>query len=330
MLRKLFFVPLLFVPLLAIATTPSASHQGSNTIISDKQPSDRNAHNSSDADNDARANSAQPYKAPISINAAPAISIQPYVVSGGDSSGGDAFENLVKIVSDIAIAAFTAALGLVAYWQFGALRDQVRRLDITIDEARKDGERQSADVKESIAAAQESTRATIETMKRHAEIELRPYIMAAIGDSIETPISQNGKVTGVSFEFHPIIHNTGRTPAHDLVYVARCRILPMSIAKSYSFELPQGPNPSVTVIGPGQQTTMIVPLEVTEFLTPAEVEKMKGDKLSRPFIWGTIIYRDPLALENQPRRTTNFCYYVVWGDKGLAAWIAYNRHNDAT
>jgi hypothetical protein len=180
---------------------------------------------------------------PISV---PQIKTQPVAEDRTTPEQADAHDDDGSIKwTDIAIVGLTLVLALcgiagsvIAYFQWAALRDQVSRLDSTIEKSDATSERQAGEMKDSLAHAARSAKAmedvavsmatnltNVQTMIAHQKDfwnkQMRAYITIGNG-----PFFAQYSNTGFRLQMDVATVNVGLTPARNVAVAFKTDVLP--------------------------------------------------------------------------------------------------------
>ena len=166
----------------------------------------------------------------------------------------------------------------------------------------------------------QSVSASDEVSKR----ELRAYLTVAIGEAIFQQRRPQKNGGDLKFESRPLIVNTGRTPARQIVFKARAAIMPLPLPKTV--HLPDAPDQDAagSILGP-QQTAFLSGI-VDGFCADNEVDSIKytsGDKAL--YVWGLVTYEDVFGEEHH----TRFCQQIYWDLKDNVRGHYVPGRNDA-
>lgn len=190
---------------------------------------------------------------------------------------------------------------------------QAQKLRLTVVAA----DRQSADMKESIAqaaraaAAMETLSASMEKsaamaaenvalLKERTALQMRAYLSVVIGGAIYQESAKQ-----LRFEARPVIHNSGNTPANGVSYTAKAAILPYPLPGD--LQLPEGDVPAVgAVIGPREDRIMFA--VVDEMVPDDQVASIKQGTPRALYVWGLLKYKDIFDEEHR----TEFCHRLYW------------------
>jgi hypothetical protein len=171
-----------------------------------------------------------------------------------------------------------------------------------------------------------SLKRTIAVTREIGERQLRAYITVSPGSIIEQDEEKGRR----HFELHPVLRNTGQTPAYDVQYTARVEIQSYPLPEDFAYPVPAiGNYASVSCLGAQNVSFGVIGAEATygavELAAVRAAAAVSGAAIRRLWLWGTVRYTDAF----KEKRYTNFCFYVLWGDEGVPVWMHYARHNDA-
>lgn len=149
----------------------------------------------------------------------------------------------------------------------------------------------------------QSVSAADEASKR----ELRAYLTVIIGGAVFQERRARDKGGDLKFEARPIIVNTGRTPAYNIVHTCRAAIMQIPIPTGV--KLPDAPDDGVggNILGSGQNANMFG--IVDGFCADDEVKSIKyatGNK--GLYVWGRVTYEDAFGDQHY----TLFCQQIYW------------------
>jgi hypothetical protein len=170
-------------------------------------------------------------------------------------------------------------------------------------------------------AAAESAKLAAEnviTIRERTAAQMRAYISVSIGTAV-----YQDREKELKFEAKPILINFGHTPAYNVTFNSRAKILPFPLPDDFDFPLSGDPG-GVGVLGPQQQ--FILNAIVDDFVDNREIEDIKIMKGKALFIWGIITYRDAFGAG----RETKFCHHMIWHPNGQIGGYYNKRHNEAT
>ena len=246
-------------------------------------------------------------------------------------------------LTDVLIALFTLALVYVGNKQWNALKDQVGRLDRTIEKADAASERQAREMKDQIAQATRSAdamqgvatamgtnvvkleesvgiqREIADRQKQVSEMQLRAYLSVVIGDGIYQEREKE-----LRFEGRSILVNQGPTPARKVSHISRAGIFPVPLPEGFVFPDLPGQKADENMIGPNQNR--ILSAAIDGYVDDGVVDDIKKGKGRGLYIWGAVTYEDAF----EQKRETLFCHLITWlpNDKVWGYYIP-NR-NSAT
>ena len=166
----------------------------------------------------------------------------------------------------------------------------------------------------------QSVSASDEVSKR----ELRAYLTVVIGSGIFQERRDEDKGGDLKFESDPLLVNTGRTPARNMIFKARAAIMPIPLPQGIS--LPDVPDEGVggSILGPQQSANMFG--IVDGFCADKEVDSIKyakGDK--GLYVWGRVTYEDVFG----EKHFTQFCQHIYWDLKDKVRGHYIPGRNDA-
>jgi len=160
---------------------------------------------------------------------------------------------------------------------------------------------------------------TIGVMHDTGERQLRAYISITPGLVIEQDDANN-----IRFEFQPWIKNTGQTPAYEVKYSARSVISTYPLPDDFTFPVVgTGVYTSSSVLGSGEQLFAVIAAD--SMYATAELAAIKAPGNRRIWVYGTVEYTDVF----EKKRSTKFCFFILWRGISGPAWMRYGRHNDA-
>jgi hypothetical protein len=263
------------------------------------------------------------------------VKVLPPVQADG-STQQHAQERDDKATIDWWLAWFTGGLVLVGFLQLFVFGRQALRLRQSINLTRDIADRQELDMRASIteagraAGAMENvaaslainstlTKEILDTQQRFAKMQMRAYL------SIINPgyIPQT-RETEYRAEVQITIINTGHTPAHNLTFASRLRVLPFPLPPDFDFTITEDEYIASGHINPGQQ--LFFRRHLDDLLTDDELNEIMRGSAKKLFIYGTIIFKDVFGDDHR----TNFCQWGVWDVTGRFSTMNTNRHNDAT
>jgi hypothetical protein len=151
-------------------------------------------------------------------------------------------------------------------------------------------------MRQSVAGAEDSS-------KR----ELRAYLTVVVGEATFQERRPADKGGNLMFGCRPLVVNTGRTPARNIIFKARAAIMPFPLPKET--HLPEATDKSVegNVLGPQQQANMFSVVE--GYRSDQESEQIKhgiGDM--GLYTWGLVTYEDVFG----ETHFTRFCQRTYW------------------
>lgn len=238
----------------------------------------------------------------------------------------------------------TGLLGLIGTIQAVVFWIQARRLRQTIKKMDEIASGQTADMRDSIAAAARSavamegvaqsmainveavkqsvatTREIADRQKLVTELQSRAYISVAFYGMVPQDTA-----AGTRFEPRMQMINNGNTPAYDVTFRAAADVLPQPVPNDFTFPLPDVlPSRSVSVIGP--RLTKIIPAVVPKIYPDVEVEQLKKGAGQRIHMWGVVNYKDAFGID----RFVKFSHSFFWLSDGKSVMSSDTaRHNDA-
>jgi hypothetical protein len=213
----------------------------------------------------------------------------------------------IKATTD-PVAAFTGLLvvATVGLWFFTALMWKATKR--AVDDASANSARQGREMQSSIAEAARAASAMegvaesmgvnatqiVESVNlsrgiaKHQEMfgkaQMRAYISVLIGGARY----QQG---ALKFEASPMIVNNGATPARNLRYRIRAKILSVPLPDDFRFSLPShAENRSNNILGPQQNGSMVSVVE--DYVDSNDVASIKLGITRGLYVWGTLSYED--------------------------------------
>lgn len=206
---------------------------------------------------------------------------------------GNFFETWASAITAFAslvIGFFTFTLWRATSGMLASSTDQSRSMERSIGEAAR-----SAAAMERIANAMslnvvqvvesvETSKEVAAQQKLFGKMQMRAYISVLIGTAIFQDRQQK-----LRFAAHPLILNTGHTPAYSVRWRIAADILPVPLPDNFGFPLPNSRVGS-SLLGPHQSATMmaVVPNLVADDLV-TKIKRNDGEAL---YVWGTLQYKD--------------------------------------
>jgi hypothetical protein len=155
---------------------------------------------------------------------------------------------------------------------------------------------------------------------RTSKKQLRAYVSVEPG---HLAVPGEGDPPTELFEAQPVILNRGQTPAKKCVIKSLLAVHQIPLPIDFDYSVLAGPSPSVTTISPGHHK--FNPIFLNGHNSVQEVADIKSASNTRLLVYGDVEYEDVFG----GKHTTNFCFYMMWGSKGGAAWVSTPEHNDA-
>ncbi len=233
---------------------------------------------------------------------------EPEAPDQSDRQGHESSTELGLVIPTWALVLVTAILAFFTYRLWNATKT-------LSEDAQRAAERQASEVRESLDIG----RQTIETMERNAHQELRAYVVVHTGN-----FRPQNSGRGRWLEWEPRIINTGKTPAHNVVIVARAAVMPHPLPPELDLTLTVGPSSSRWTLGAGQWSHARRWLD--RMLTDTEMQQVMNLQGSAVYIYGRVTYDDVFGVEHY----THFCQFAIWGSEGFAVeGNMIERHNDS-
>jgi hypothetical protein len=239
------------------------------------------------------------------------------------------YNGLITAVATIFIAWFTLSLrqSTEKLWSAGERQTELTRetstaqssdMQASIGEAVRAANAMEQ-VAEGIAVSANAAQESVVTLKERTAMQMRAYVSVSVGVAI-----YQERERGLRFEARPLIVNTGHTPAHNLGFQAAARILPIPIANTFDFPIPEQ-RIGAAMLGPQQNFTMKV--VVPEYVHDEEVAGIKQGDGRALCVWGLVTYADAFG---EPRET-RFSQILFWlrDDNGITGHYT-EQHNEAT
>jgi hypothetical protein len=169
-------------------------------------------------------------------------------------------------------------------------------------------------------------RQSVSASDKVSKRELRAYLTVVIGGATFQAPRDEDKGGNLKFGCSPLLVNTGRTPARNIIFKARAAIMPIPLPQEIN--LPDAPDEGVggSILGPQQNA--ILQAIVDEFCASKDVDFIKyanpkgGQGL---YVWGRVTYKDVFGESH----FTRFCQHIYWdfGDNVLGHYLP--GRNDA-
>ncbi|MHB8303061.1 MAG: hypothetical protein ACYDC6_09525 [Acidobacteriaceae bacterium] len=167
-------------------------------------------------------------------------------------------------------------------------------------------------------------RQTVSASDDTSQRELRAYLAVVIGSAIFQERRSEDKGGDLKFECRPLLVNTGRTPARNIVFKARAAIMPIPLPKEIN--LPDVPDDGGggSILGSQQNANMFA--TVDGFCADKEVNDIKrGIGTKGLYVWGRVTYEDVFGVNH----FTRFCQHIYWDLLDNVRGIYLPGRNDA-
>ncbi len=154
--------------------------------------------------------------------------------------------------------------------------------------------------------------------------ELRAYLNVVIGEAIWQERRPPAVGGDLMFEGRPLLINTGRTPAKNIIFKARAAVLPAPLPRST--RLPEEPDIEIppSMLGSQQSASMFA--IVDGFRPDDEVDIIKsGHGNIGLYVWGKITYDDDFGDPHFFR----FCQQLYWDGSGKLRCFYTPGRNEA-
>ena len=149
--------------------------------------------------------------------------------------------------------------------------------------------------------------------------QLRAYISVVAGG-----LNDQDPARGLRIELSPQIRNLGATPAYDVLYLARARVLKFPYPKHIEFPpITYKGTPSLTTIGKDQSNDGYTVAD--KIVRAGHVRRIRALDKCALYIWGVVTYRDAFG----DKHFTKFSYYIRFLSTNKVQWFSLDRHNEA-
>lgn len=208
-----------------------------------------------------------------------------------------------KLTSDRWLLFLTAALAIATFmlWKTTAslARDTRKSGDIQVEKMREsiDQATRSAAALEDVAQA---TRDNVSRMQSSLHKQMRAYVVVNIGGATY----QEGNL---NFAAHPVIVNTGFTPARTLNYKVMAGIFEYPLPNGFLF--PDVSDYQIYDTGMGPRQEFAIHGVVKDKFAESEAEIIMIGEKKRLFVWGAVTYND--IYDGGPWQT-NFCHHYIF------------------
>jgi hypothetical protein len=231
-----------------------------------------------------------------------------------------------KLIDPVSIFTLCLVISTILLWRStqrlaDVAADQSRDMQNSIAEASRAAAAMEK-VAEGIAQTVETNKTVLDTQRDFWRRQMRAYVSVEIGASVR----QNRR-NKTRFEFRPVLHNNGQTPAKDVRVVSICSVeAPMIPADfDYATSMATGGMTCAVTIFPHQNK-----FHSSVFLRDVTLSEMrellKGTKVFH--LWGRVSYKDVF---DEPKYTHfSFVIFVPTNKRGLPIWHSTEQHNDAT
>lgn len=167
-------------------------------------------------------------------------------------------------------------------------------------------------------------RQTVSAADDTSQRELRAYLAVVIGTAIFQERRSADKGGDLKFECRPLLVNTGRTPARNIVFKARAAIMSVPLPKETN--LPDAPDEGVggSILGSQQNANMFA--FVDGFCADNEVNDIKYRVGAKGlYAWGRVTYEDVFGVNH----ATRFCQLIYWDLLDKVQGLYIPGRNDA-
>jgi hypothetical protein len=162
----------------------------------------------------------------------------------------------------------------------------------------------------------------VEIVRDSAQRELRAYLTVHAG-TIDLQINTMNR----RFEAHPLVHNSGQTPAYNVRFRIGFGMLPLPLPPTMDLFLgPDDPNTGdrFTLPSKGNHNLFVSAPRMYSDEEVRQVNALDGNAL---YVYGQIAYEDIFRREWR----TNFSYYIILSSiQGVNDRWMTSRYNDAT
>jgi hypothetical protein len=187
------------------------------------------------------------------------------------------------------------------------------------ESSREQGEKMMLSVKalESITAA---TRDNAQLMQGVMHKQMRAYISVEIG----VALYQDEKL---KFGAHPVVSNSGFTPARNLRYKIMAAVLDTNLSDKFKFAEPSQERTNDVTLSPRQ--SFVIAAAVENRFEEKDVKEIMYGEVRRLYVWGTVTYDDIFGGSWETKFCHNYVFYET--TEGIKYWGYYSpRHNSAT
>lgn len=216
----------------------------------------------------------------------------------------------------IALVCITGALAFYTARLYGATVQVGRDArESSIDQ----GNKMMLSVKalESITTA---TRDNAQLMQGVLHKQMRAYVVVDIGAAVYQD-------TKLKFAAHPIIHNTGFTPARNVSYKVTSAVLNAILPEDIKFAEPQQGRKNDATMAPRQ--TFNIGAAVENRFEEKDVEEIMLGDTRRLYVWGTVTYDDIFGGSWETKFCHNYLFFKT--EEGIRhTGYYFPRHNAAT
>lgn len=243
-------------------------------------------------------------------------------------------KNVKKSSPDWWLTWFTGALAIVALLQCVLLfrQEKVLKRSVVVSEKSVEVARKSAlameDVAKSIAVSAQASIESVATSKDIAaaqrsfgEMQLRPYLSVIPGNYIP----QDREIP-YKAEIIMIVRNTGNTPAHEVKFAIRVKIMPFPLPDEVDLSMLRFKDDCVSSGDTASGQQFFIRAWLDSLISDAEIEEFTKGNDKKLYVYGTIWYKDSFGKSHH----SNFCQIAMWDVKGVFSTININRHNDVT
>lgn len=222
----------------------------------------------------------------------------------------DRHNGFFAAVAALFVAGFTGTFWRSTEKLWAASIGQGDAMERSIAEAEKSAKAMSS-VAEFMAKNVERLKETVSGLNQSVDANkriVRAYLTIGVGDFYEQDVSKNAPL-----QFHPVVLNTGNTPALDVIYNGRVVFRDYPPGPNFDFTmLPINEERSAITVGSRQFPPPAIPVHADRWFTDEEMAEAKQARTKRLYVFGTVTYKDVFGVPHY----TDFCQSVTWSIQG--------------
>lgn len=174
------------------------------------------------------------------------------------------------------------------------------------------------------ARAAKATEESVKSGKDATKRQLRAYLAVTIGPAVYQERRDKSKGGDLMFAAHPILTNTGQTPAHKIKFTIKAALLSVPLPKEVDLPETGDKDRGESVLGVQQNVNMVAIVE--GFCLDEEVQTIKKGINRSLYVWGLVTYEDVFG----EAHLTRFCQQIYWDGANNVRGFYTPGRNEAT